>query len=206
VLTNVIASLEDRQQDLFNYYCKLHLAERENFAERLDFYQVEARVNTSIRASPCLAVVEGDTYFRVSKNIAVGKVGASTLDGLIWDSSVVKYSVVLESSMTDVYIGFAPSSQFNVTDVAKDSSCGWFLHIVHTNYGFSAVHVVKDCKHCPQFEKGDVFQCTYDSKSKQISFMKNGSFLCQPFPNISGDAIAPAVMMKNKTEIKFYKG
>jgi SPRY domain len=202
----VIASLEDRQLDLFNYYCKLDLAERENFAERLDFYQVEATVNTSIRASPFLNVGEGDSYFRVSKNIAAGEFGASTLDGFILDSSIVQYSVVLESSsITEVYIGFAPSLQLSVIDIKKGKACGWFVHI-YTNYGFSVVQVVKGCRLCHKFKKGDVIVCTYNSECKQIYFTRNDSVLCEPFSNISGDAIAPAVMMKNKSKMKLFQG
>jgi SPRY domain len=181
----VISSIVDRES--FKKQClQLDLATRDYLTTRLDYYQVNRDISTQYRAHSSLAVI--DTF----TNIAVTKTaGNNTWGGIIWDGSMHKYTITVNSSQgMTIMVGFAPSKLFDVSKI-NYSSCGWYLSLYSgTLFSQNGDRYKPYSSRC---KVGDIIACIYDSSSSEISFEKNGVSLGVAYTDVNGEDIAPAV-------------
>jgi SPRY domain len=183
----VISSIVDGES--FQKQCtQLDSATRDYLATRLDYYQVDIAIGRQYRA---------DSSFTVTSclaNITVTKTFSTTSNsGLIWDVSIHKYTVTVNTSeYMHIPIGFAPSKLFDVSQSNWDS-CGWYLHL---GYGYlfsqNGDHPKVYSGGC---KVGDSITCIYNSSSSEISFEQNGVSLGVAFTNVKGKDMAPAVQL-----------
>jgi SPRY domain len=133
-----------------------------------------------------LTVVDDSFAFKASKNIINGR-----FNGVIWDASIHKYTVTVNSSryMT-IKIGYAPSKLFDVDD-SNFTTCGWYFHSIDgCRYSQNATGGRAYSSGC---KVGDTITCIYNASTSEISFEKNGVSLGVAFTNVNGEDIAPAV-------------
>jgi SPRY domain len=186
----VIASIVDRES--FKKQClQLDSAARDYLTTRLDYYQVNIDISRHYRANSCLTVVDNYPDITACKIINTG-----CYTGLIWDVSIHKYTVTVNTSGNMyVNIGFAPSKLF---DAAKEnsSSCGWYLSLcsgkLFSQNGDFYKAYSSGCR------VGDTITCVCNASTSEISFEKNGVSLGVAFTNVNGEDIAPAVELCNK--------
>jgi SPRY domain len=181
----VIASIVDRE--LFKKQClQLDSATRDYLTTRLDYYQVKCHIIRPYRADSSLAVT--DTY----TNITVTKIGGNnSYHGFVWDGSIHKYTIKLNSSQrVQFMVGFAPSTLFDLSK-RNHQSCGWYLFF----YGGTLFSQNGDRykPYASRYEVGDTITCIYNACTSEISFEKNGVSLGVAFTNVKGEDIAPAV-------------
>jgi SPRY domain len=181
----VIASIVDRKS--FDKQClQLDSATRDYLTTRLDYYQVNADISKPHRAHSSLTVTNSFTNITASKTI-----DTYCKTGLVWDASIHKYTVTVNTSYDmDINIGFSPSKLFDVSK-KNYSSCGWYLSLHDgTLYSQNGDHRKAYSSGC---EVGDTITCVYNAFTCEISFEKNGVSLGVAYTNVNGEDIAPAV-------------
>jgi SPRY domain len=134
---------------------------------------------------PDITVVGNSTCITVIVN-SVG-----IFRGSIWDQSIHKYSVKIDTSKRNsITIGFAPSKLFDVSKT-NFSSCGWYLSLhsgtLWSQNGDHGKAYSSGCK------IGDTITCVYNASTSEISFERNGVSLGVAYTNVNGEDIAPAV-------------
>jgi SPRY domain len=179
----VIESIVDIES--FNKQCsQLDSATRDYLTTRLDYYQVHAYPNSPYRADSSLIVVDTNCNIKVAST-------ANYFHGFIWDASIHKYTVTINTSeYMWIRIGFAPSKLFDVSK-SNCNSCGWYLHLNDGTLYSQNRDVSKE--YCGRVKVGDTIACIYNASSSEISFEKNGVSLGVAFSNVNGEDIAPAV-------------
>jgi SPRY domain len=123
--------------------------------------------------------------------VTVNRSGEGTWKGLIWDKSIYKYSVTIDTSeIGNTFIGFAPSKLYDL-EGHNYGSCGWYLYLkdgtLFSQNGEYRKAYSRECK------VGDTISCIYSSSCSEISFEKNGVTLGVAYTNVNGEDIAPAV-------------
>jgi hypothetical protein len=182
----VIASIVEKKS--FKKQCQqLDSATRDHLATRLDYYQVNIDMSKKYRANPSLLVTNCFTSITASKTIY-----SLCQVGLVWDVSIHKYTVTVNTSYNmNILIGFAPSKLFRTSQNNNHRSCGWYLHLckgeLYAQNGDSGKAYWSKCK------LRYAITCIYNASSSEISFEKNGVSLGVAYTNVNGEDIAPAV-------------
>jgi SPRY domain len=132
---------------------------------------------------PDLTVIDNNNCIKVSAD------EGDQCRGLIWDKSIHKYSVKIDtSSKMDISIGFAPS-KLCYLDGSNSSLCGWLLFLDAEDDEENSC----ECKG----KVGDTITCIYNSFSSEISFEKNGVSRGVVYGGVNGEDIAPVVELND---------